>query len=123
MPSIAIVGASPDRQKFGNKAVRAYLDRGWTVYPVHPREKEVEGVETFPSLETLPEKPDMVTSYVPPKIGLAMVRSMGQLFPDVPLHLNPGSESEELLSAAKAAGIEVTQGCAILNVGAQPSDY
>ncbi|HOQ89877.1 MAG TPA: CoA-binding protein, partial [Candidatus Hydrogenedentes bacterium] len=54
MPSIAIVGASPDRKKYGNKAVRAFLQGGWTVYPVHPSAREIEGIPAYPDLKSLP---------------------------------------------------------------------
>ena len=42
--TIAIIGASADRAKFGNKAVRAFLQQGYTVYPVNPKETRIEGL-------------------------------------------------------------------------------
>ena len=45
--TVAIVGASADRRKFGNKAVRAYLRQGWKVYPVNPNRDEIEGIRVL----------------------------------------------------------------------------
>ena len=57
MPTIAILGASADRSKFGNKAVRAFLARGFTVYPVNPKGGEVEGLPAYRSLAEIPAGP------------------------------------------------------------------
>ena len=43
-PTVAVVGASADRRKFGNKSVRAHLAQGYDVYPVNPKAGEVEGL-------------------------------------------------------------------------------
>jgi len=53
MKSVAIIGASNDPRKFGNKAVRAFLQQGYTVYPVNPNEARVEGLEAFNSFREL----------------------------------------------------------------------
>ena len=50
MPAIAIIGASTDRRKYGNKAVRAFHQGGWTVYPVNPGADMVEGLPAYRSL-------------------------------------------------------------------------
>jgi predicted CoA-binding protein len=76
--TVAVVGASPDRTKYGNKAVRAYLQQGHTVYPVHPREPIVEGLAAYPTVADIPtDHLDRVTMYVPPQIGLQVVESLG----------------------------------------------
>ena len=54
MKSVAVIGASADRSKFGNKAVRAYLTRGFTVYPVNPKETTIEGLPAFASIDAVP---------------------------------------------------------------------
>ena len=73
--TVAVVGASADRRKFGNKAVRAFRDAGWIVYPIHPVLKQVEGLPAFGSLDALPvtceKTDDQVSFYVPPRIGSA----------------------------------------------------
>src|SRR5215468_5514292 len=99
MPSVAVIGASNAPHKFGNKAVRAYLRQGWTVYPVNPNEKTVEGLAVYPTLADVPGPVDRVTMYVPPSIGITLldaIKAKGS--PE--LFLNPGSESDALVERA-----------------------
>jgi predicted CoA-binding protein len=121
MPSVAILGASSDRSKFGNKAVRAFLAKGYDVYPVNPKGGEVEGLTVFKSLAEIPAdvKLDRLSVYLPPAVGLKMVpemaaRGCGELW------LNPGSESDELVAAAENAGLNVIQACSIVAIGVSP---
>src|SRR5262245_50620495 len=119
MKTVAIIGASNNRAKFGNKAVRAYARMGFTVYPVNPRESIVEGLPAYPSLLDVPGTVDRVALYVPPSVGLGIVdqaaqKGAGELF------LNPGSESPELIAHAQELGIPVVEGCAILDIGESP---
>ena len=51
--TVAILGASQNRDKYGNKAVRAHLDLGYDVYPVNPKADEIEGVKAYPTLSDL----------------------------------------------------------------------
>ena len=122
-PSVAVVGASTDRSKYGNKAVRAFCNAGFDVYPIHPRAIEVEGLTAYPSLDALPvERLDRISFYVPPTVGLRVLdqlrgKTIGELW------LNPGAESPELVARAKALGLRVIQGCSILAVGEHPGQY
>ncbi len=68
---VAIVGASRDRDKFGNKAVRAFARRGFRVVPVHPTETEIEGHRAYRSVLDIPGRVDMVSLYVPPRLARA----------------------------------------------------
>ena len=72
-PSVAVLGASRDRRKYGNKAVRAYLDYGYTVFPVNPNEATIEGVPAYQSLEKITEPIDFISLYVPPAVGLKLL--------------------------------------------------
>lgn len=123
MPTVAILGASADRSKFGNKAVRAFLARGYTVYPVNPKGGEVEGLAAYQSLAEIPAdvKLDRISVYLPPAVGLKVLpeitaRGCGELW------LNPGSESDELVAAAEKAGLVTIQACSIVAVGMSPHD-
>ncbi|MEW5956068.1 MAG: CoA-binding protein, partial [Candidatus Micrarchaeota archaeon] len=103
MPSIAIIGASRDRAKYGNKAVRAYSSAGWKVYPVNLKESEVEGIPCHPSVLDLPETPDFASFYVPPTVGMNVVEEVARKGIKK-AYFNPGSESGELVEKAKRLG-------------------
>lgn len=122
MPSIAIVGASTDRSKYGNKATRAFAQGGWTVYPVNPAVDMVEGLPAYKSLAEVPEPIDRVSMYVPPAVGLKMLEDVAAKHPDE-FFLNPGSESEALVEAAKAHGLTPIQACSIVNIGLRPDMF
>jgi len=92
-PTVAILGASDDRSKYGNKAVRAYCDQGWEVFPIHPSLTEVEGMPAYPDLDAVPvERLNRVSFYVPPRIGLKLIDAVARK-PAAEVWLNPGSES------------------------------
>lgn len=121
MPTVAILGASADRSKFGNKAVRAFQAKGYTVYPVNPKGGEVEGLPVYTSLAAIPAEVelDRVSVYLPPAIGFKALpeiaaRKTGELW------LNPGSESDELVEAAEKLGLNVIQACSIVAIGVSP---
>ncbi|HDP34754.1 MAG TPA: CoA-binding protein [Candidatus Hydrogenedentes bacterium] len=122
MPSIAIVGASTDRSKYGNKATRAFAQGGWTVYPVNPKVDAVEGLQAYKRLADIPGPIDRVSLYVPPQVGLAMIEEIAAAAPKE-FFLNPGSESEELVEAAKARGLTPVQACSIVNIGLRPDMF
>src|SRR5690242_6525844 len=100
MKSVAIIGASNDHHKFGNKAVRAFLQQGYTVYPVNPREDEVEGLTAYKSIRDVPGRPHMVSVYVPPPVLLKILPDIAAKGCDE-LWLNPGTESDEVLLEAE----------------------
>jgi predicted CoA-binding protein len=117
--TVAIVGASSAPHKFGNKAVRAFLRQGWTVYPVNPNETIIEGLRVYPSLAEVPRPIDRVTMYVPPSVGSAMLDEIKRAAPKE-LFLNPGSDSEELVARAEALGLNPIQACSIVDIGERP---
>lgn len=73
MPSVAILGASADRNKFGNKAVRAFARQGYDVFPVNPKESRIEGLAVFKSLAEVPVRPNLVSVYLPPPVLLKLL--------------------------------------------------
>lgn len=117
--NVAVVGASTDKSKFGNKAVRAYSMMGHTVFPIHPKEREIEGIEAYPSVLKVPYKIDRITVYVPPAVGLTLVGQFKKSGARE-VYLNPGSESGELVAALKKAGISPKLECSIIAIGADP---
>ena len=122
MKTIAVVGASSDRRKFGNKCVRAYQRAGYQVYPVNPRESEVEGLPAFPSLAEVPEPLDRISVYLPPPVTLQALPVMaakqaGEVW------FNPGAADGAVLAEARRLGIPVVSGCSIVDVGFSPAQF
>jgi hypothetical protein len=120
MKSIAIIGASNDPRKFGNKAVRAYLQQGYTVYPVNLNEERIEGLPVFRSIRDVPERPQLVSIYLTPVLTLRVLADIAARGCDE-LWLNPGTDSEEVLAEAGRLGLNVNQACSILAVGVSPA--
>jgi predicted CoA-binding protein len=120
MKAVAIIGASNDRNKFGNKAVRGFLQQGFTVYPVNPKETEIEGLPAFKNIGEVPERPMMVSVYLPPPVLLKILPDIAAKGCDE-LWLNPGTESDEVLAEAERLGLNVIQACSIVGVGLTPS--
>jgi hypothetical protein len=120
--SVAIVGASRDRAKFGNKAVRAFARQGFHVYPINPRETEVEGWPAYASVLDLPATPDMATLYVRPSVSEAVVADLARKGV-VEVWFNPGSESPAAVARATALGLTPIVACSILGIGESPAAF
>ncbi len=120
--SVAIMGASSDRAKFGNKAVRAYIDSGWDVFPINPNGGEIEGLIVYRSLDDVTIPLDRVTTYLPPEIGLSVLDAIAEAEPGEFL-INPGAENDKLLSEAQRLGIHSRFTCSIVDIGQSPTDY
>lgn len=120
--TVAVLGASADRRKYSNKAVRAYLKHGWVVYPVNPRGGEIEGLKTYTSVDEIPGPIDRVTVYLPPPVGVKALPSIAKAAPGE-LYINPGAESEELVTRAKELGLQPILACSIIEIGASPGQF
>jgi len=120
--TVAIVGASTDRRKYGNIAVRAYVKQGWTVYPVNPNAAEVEGLTAYASIRDVPAALDRVSVYLPPDKLVAELANIAAKKPGE-VWLNPGTESPAVLAEAGRLGLNIIQACSIVGVGSTPEEY
>jgi predicted CoA-binding protein len=116
---VAVIGASNDRTKFGNKAVRAYRQQGYTVIPINPSEEVVEGLKAYKSVLDVPGPIDMASFYVPPDIGERVMdevarKGIGEVW------LNPGADGEGVIRRARALHIEPVVACSIVGIGQNP---
>jgi predicted CoA-binding protein len=117
--TVAIVGASSDRRKFGNKALRAYQAAGHRVIPVNPHEREVEGIRSYRSVLDVPDAIDVATVYVQPEVALQLLPELDKkAIPEI--WINPGAESTELLAEAKRRKLNVIAACSIIALGRDP---
>ena len=106
---VAVVGASRDRRKFGNKAVRAFLHRGYDVVPINPEGGVIEGI-------------DIATIYLQPAIGERVIdeiaqKEIGEVW------LNPGADSARVVARARALGLNPILDCSIVGIGENPASY
>jgi hypothetical protein len=120
--TVAVVGASSNRRKFGNKAQRAFEHRGYTVVAINPNEPEVEGHKTYASVLDVPGKIDMATVYVPAEPGVTVMEQLAAKgVPEV--WLNPGADEEAVVDRARELGLNVVRACSIIGIGESPSRY
>ena len=118
--TVAVVGASRDRRKFGNKALRAFTAEGYSVFPINPTEPEVEGIIAYRSVLDVPGRIDMATVYVQPDVALRLLpefeqKQIGEIW------INPGAESDELLAEARRRKLNVIAACSMTGIGRNPS--
>ena len=122
MKTVAVIGASPERYKFGNKALRAFLEAGYNAIPINPHHDVVEGLQAYASVLDYPGAIDMATVYVPPDVGTGLLegiakKGIGEVW------FNPGADSPDLLARARALGIRPIQACSIIGIGMSPSAF
>jgi len=116
---VAVVGASRNRMKFGNRALRAFERQGFTVIPINPHETEVEGHKTYASVLDVPGTIDMATVYVPPRHGVGVMEQLAKKgVPEV--WLNPGADAPEVVARARELGLNTIQACSIIGIGESP---
>jgi len=117
---VMVIGASNNRAKFGNKAVRAFQRKNHDVLPVNPRVDEIEGLKCFRSIAAVPGPIDRALFYVPPEIGLNVVNELAERSDVAEIWLNPGAESLELIAKARKLGLKLITACAIIDIGERP---
>jgi predicted CoA-binding protein len=122
MKTVAVIGASSNRDKFGNKALRAFQKRGYRVIPINPTEREVEGHATFKTVLDVPGDIDLATVYVPGAVGVRVLddiaqKGIGEVW------LNPGADDPAVVARARELGLTTVQTCSILAIGESPSRY
>ena len=120
--TVAIIGASNDRRKFGNKALRAFAHQGYTVVPINPHEREIEGHHAYATVLDVPGTIDMATVYGPPEIGIGVMdelaeKKVGEVW------LNPGADGPEVVERARQLGLKAIQACSIIGIGESPGSY
>ena len=120
MPKVvAVIGASSNSRKFGNRAVRAFRRQGYTVIPINPNEAEVEGLKTYASIVDVPGPVDMASFYVPPDVGERVIDEVARKGVSE-VWLNPGAESDALIARARALNINPIVACSIIAIGENP---
>ena len=120
--TVAIIGASANRAKFGNKALRAFEKQGFRVVAINPNEREIEGHKAYASVLDVPEPIDMATVYVPGDVGVRVMDDLAKKgVPEV--WLNPGADDDAVVERAKELGLKTVIACSIIGIGDSPYRY
>ena len=120
--TVAIVGASNDRRKFGNKALRAFQVEGHTVIPINPHEHMVEGIKAYASVLDVPGPIDMASVYVQPTIATGLLDEFERKqIPEV--WINPGAEDDRLMAEVARRRLNVIYACSIVGIGRSPAQF
>ena len=93
----AVVGATDNPEKYGNRIVKNLKSRGYEVYPINPKSKELEGLRCYPSIGHIPVKVDVVDFVVPPVVTEEILKQCKGLGLNR-IWLQPGSESEKAIN-------------------------
>jgi predicted CoA-binding protein len=110
MPTVAIIGASADPSKFGNKSIHAHLRAGYEVFPVNPKEEIIEGLKCYKSILDVPVALDRISLYLPPPVAVKVLDDIAKKGCKE-LWINPGVESPELMEKASALGLNAIFAC------------
>lgn len=113
-PTVAIIGASTDRNKFSNKSIHAHRQAGYDVYPVNPKEETIEGLKCYKSVLGIPVALDRVSLYLPPAVGVKVLDDIAKKGCKE-LWVNPGAESSELMEKAEALKLNAIYACSYLD--------
>ena len=118
--TFAVAGASPNREKYGNKCLRCYVQDQRKVYPLHPRESVVEGLDAYSSLADLPEAVHGLSIITPPAVTEGLVEQAGSAGIRH-IWMQPGAESSEAVRRAHELGLNVISGgpCLLVVLGFQ----
>ena len=92
---IALVGASNDKSKFGNRIYLDLKNKGYNVVPINPKDEKIEGDKAYTSIQMMEELPDIVNFVVPPPIAMKVAQNAVEIGIEY-LWFQPGSESDEI---------------------------
>jgi len=111
-----VVGASVNRDKYGNKVLRCYIQNGYRVIPVNPKEKEIEGMPCVASVMDLPDEVKSISVITPPAITEKVVE-MAARKGIKNIWMQPGAQSDRAVELCRQNGINaIADGSCILVV-------
>src|SRR5271169_5673082 len=111
-PTVAIVGASADQNKFSNKSIHAHRRAGYDIYPVNPKEETIEALKCYKSVAEIPVALDRISLYLPPAVGLKVLDEIAKKGCQE-FWVNPGADSPELIENAQTRGLNPIVACSL----------
>lgn len=110
---IAVIGASKNPEKYGNKIVKDLLSKGYEVFPVNPKYEEINGLKCYKDVEELPKDVELLVFVLPPEKGKKIAEKALKLgFKN--FWFQPGAESKEIISLLEKKEANVIFGACIM---------
>ncbi len=103
--TFALVGATPDKWKYGYEVLTALMNAGYTVMPINPKYREIEGIKCYPSLKDLPQKPEVVISALAPTNTERVVEVVKEMSIEL-LWMPPGCWSDEAVQKCRRLNVD-----------------
>ncbi|MGE0762369.1 MAG: CoA-binding protein [Bdellovibrionales bacterium] len=111
--TVAILGASPDTERFANKAMKKLEAFGHKTVLVNPAYQEIDSRQVHSSLSDIHQPIDTLTMYVGPQISSTMIEEILDLRPQRVI-FNPGSESPSVIKALEENRINYVKACTLV---------
>lgn len=113
METVAVVGASPLKDRYSNKAMNMLADFGHTPVPVAPKHKTIEGKTVYAGLGDIPEKVDTVTMYLGVPRQEKVIEDILKIRPKRVI-FNPETENPKVYDRLRSQGIQVQEACTLV---------
>jgi uncharacterized protein len=111
----AVIGATDNPQKYGNQIVKNLNKRGYEVFPVNPKLKDLEGLKCYANLAEIPVKVDVVDFVVPPAVTEEILKQCRELGLQR-VWLQPGSESDTAIDYCRKNDLKIVHSvCVMMN--------
>ena len=109
----AVVGASQNPSRYGNKIVHRLNESGFNVIPATPNYDKIDDIKAYPSLLEVDSEIDVVVFVVNPRIGIHVLdevieKGIKRIW------LQPGTVNKAILQKAEEQGIEVIEACILV---------
>ena len=117
---VVVLGASPNPERYSNKALRLLHEHGHHAIPVHPAAMTIEELPVVPSVEQIEGKVDTLTMYVAGSRSSAMTDAIIALNPPRVIFI-PGTENPALEAALQARGVRTEQACTLILLNTEQS--
>ena len=116
--NVVVLGASPNSERYSNKAVRELTNHGHNVYPVHPISTEIHKQKCYKHLDDISCQIDTLSLYVGKARSTQLMDNILAMKPGR-IIMNPGTENDLLESKARERDIEVIRGCTLVMLRTQ----
>ena len=110
---IVVLGASPEKERYSNRALHQLKKGGFQIIGVNPKYKTIENFDCVPKLKNVSGQVDTLTVYVNPAISSQMEKDFIALKPRRVV-FNPGSENSRLQKLLQKENIEVLEACTLV---------